>query len=76
MPSTVRPSRWRPALFRLLDLAESASHQPAADAERFVGRFSSLWGVQDVASIGGRLFLLNPTVVNPAEDAAPLEVID
>ncbi|HJQ00451.1 MAG TPA: serine hydrolase domain-containing protein [Jatrophihabitans sp.] len=63
-------------LFRLLDLAKSASHQPADDPERFVGRFSLLWGVQDVASIGGRLFLLNPTVVNPAEDPTPLEVVD
>jgi CubicO group peptidase (beta-lactamase class C family) len=64
------------ALFRLLDMGASASHRPAADAERFVGRFSLLWGVQDVASIGGRLFLLNPTVVNPAEDPTPLEVVD
>ncbi|HET6209054.1 MAG TPA: serine hydrolase domain-containing protein [Jatrophihabitans sp.] len=64
------------ALFRLVDLAKAASHRPAERAERYVGRFSSLWGLQDVAAIGGRLYLLNPTVPNPAEDAAPLEVVD
>ncbi|HEU5269880.1 MAG TPA: serine hydrolase domain-containing protein [Jatrophihabitans sp.] len=63
-------------LFRLLDLAASASHQPAPDGERFTGRFSSLWGVQDVALLGGRLFGINPTVVNPADDPVALEVVD
>lgn len=63
-------------LFRLLDLAAAASHQPAPDGERFVGRFSFLWGVQDVALLDGRLFLLNPTLVNPADDSVALEVID
>ena len=64
------------ALFRLLDLAASASHQPAPDGQRFTGRFSSLWGVQDVALLDGRLFLLNPTLVNPADDPVALEVVD
>ncbi|HEX4726585.1 MAG TPA: serine hydrolase domain-containing protein, partial [Jatrophihabitans sp.] len=63
-------------LFRLVDLAKAASHRPAERPERYVGRFGSLWGLQDIASIGGRLYLLNPTAPNPAEDAVPLEVID
>lgn len=64
------------ALFRLLDLAASATHRPAPDGERFTGRFSSLWGVQDVALLGGRLFAVNPTLVNPADDPVALEVVD
>ncbi|HEY0169385.1 MAG TPA: serine hydrolase domain-containing protein [Jatrophihabitans sp.] len=64
------------ALFRLMDLAESASHQPAPDGARFTGRFSTLWGVQDVALLGGRLFGINPLIANPAEDPVALEVLD
>jgi hypothetical protein len=64
------------ALFRLLDLAASATHQPAEDGARFVGRFSFLWGLQDVALLDGRLFALNPTLANPADDAVALEVLD
>ena len=65
------------ALFRLLDMGDSASHEPAdAGAARFTGRFRSLWGVQDVALINDHLFLLNPAVVDPTDDPTPLEVID
>ena len=63
-------------LFRLLDLAAGATHQPAPDGARFTGRFSVLWGVQDVALLGGRLFQINPTLVNPADDPVALEVVD
>ena len=63
-------------LFHLMDLAASATHQPAPDGARFVGRFASLWGVQDVALLGGRLFALSPTVANPADDPVALEVVD
>jgi CubicO group peptidase (beta-lactamase class C family) len=64
------------ALFRLLDLAASATHRPAEDGARFVARFSFLWGLQDVALLDGRLFALNPTLANPADDAVALEVVD
>jgi hypothetical protein len=64
------------ALFQLLDLAVSATHQPAPAGARFVGRFSTLWGVQDVALLDGRLFGLNPMVANPADDPVALEVVD
>lgn len=63
-------------LFRLMDLAESASHAPAPDGARFTGRFSTLWGVQDVALLDGRLFGFNPAAPDPTEDPTALEVID
>jgi CubicO group peptidase (beta-lactamase class C family) len=64
------------ALFQLMDAAAATTHQPAPEGARFTGRFSTLWGVQDVALLDGRLFLLDPMVANPAEDAMALEVVD
>jgi CubicO group peptidase (beta-lactamase class C family) len=64
------------AFFQLMDLAASATHRPAPDGARFAGRFATLWGVQDVALLDGRLFLLNPLVANPADDPVALEVLD
>ena len=64
-------------LFRLLDLAAAASHQAAGEqGSRFTGRFSWLFGVQDVALLDGRLFAFNPTTLNPAEDCFRLDVVD
>jgi CubicO group peptidase (beta-lactamase class C family) len=61
--------------FRLLALGRDAGHAPADDAaERFTGRFGSLWGLMDVVRIDGRLFAVDPTDPDPADDAAPLEV--
>jgi CubicO group peptidase (beta-lactamase class C family) len=63
--------------FRLLALGRKARHKQTDDAAvKFTGRFSSLWGVADVVRVDGRLFMLSPTVMNPAEDAIPLEVLD
>jgi hypothetical protein len=64
------------ALFQLMDAAASATHQPAVDGARFVGRFSNLWDVQDVALLDGRLFVLNPVIANPVEAPMALEVVD
>jgi hypothetical protein len=64
------------AWFHLRHLGATATHAPAPDAARFTGRFASLWGVTDVAALDGRLFALDPTAPQPAEDAVPLEVID
>lgn len=64
------------ALFRLMDAADSATHAPTADGARFTGRFRSLWGLFDVASLDGRLFALNPTAASPADDPMALEVVD
>lgn len=63
--------------FRLLALGRKADHKPTDDsAVKFTGRFASLWNVADVVRIDGRLFMLGPTLMNPAEDAIPLEVVD
>ncbi len=64
------------ALFKLMDLAASASHEPAPDGARFTGRFSTIWGVQDVALLDGRLFGLNPAGADPADDPVALEIVD
>ena len=57
---------------RLVDLAASAP-QPEADGRgRFCGRYANLWGVRDVADLGGRLVLLDPALPDPA--AAPTEL--
>lgn len=64
------------ALYRLHDLMESADHAPAAAPSRFTGRFASLWGVQDVVSLDGRLFVLSPAGADPAEEPLRCEVVD
>ncbi|HYU85043.1 MAG TPA: serine hydrolase domain-containing protein [Kribbellaceae bacterium] len=63
---------------KLVDRAcEPYDDQPAAaDLRRFTGRFANLWGVSDIALLGGRLFGLDPTVEDPAGDAAELEFVD
>jgi D-alanyl-D-alanine carboxypeptidase len=69
-------------LFRLLDLALAAPGRPADSGpevptpERFAGRFANLWGVTDVALLGGRLVLLHPGAPEPAEEYAELTVAD
>jgi D-alanyl-D-alanine carboxypeptidase len=67
-------------LFALLDLAlaapEDDGRPPAAELQRYTGRFANLWGVTDVASLGGRLVLLHPNAPEPAEEYAELTVID
>jgi len=65
-------------LVRLVDLA-AAQDAPDGAAEtraRFCGRYASLWGVLDVADLGGRLFGLDPTVAEPTERATELRVED
>ena len=59
----------------LLDLAVS-NLSAAADLARFTGRFADLWGVTDIAVLGGRLYLLKPTSPDPADKAVPLDVVD
>lgn len=62
------------AAIHLLDLALTG---PGADAglQRFTGRFAELWGVIDIALLGGRLYLLRPTLGDPADKPIPLEVV-
>ena len=63
---------------RLVDLAADPGEHAAAPegAERFCARLADLWGVGDVALLGGRLFLLDPTADDPVEAITRLEVVD
>ena len=62
-------------LLALLDLALAApAAEPAADLERYTGRFANLWGVLDVVALGGRLVLLHPASPAPAEGYVELTV--
>lgn len=63
---------------RLLDLATSEERpgETEIDPSRFTGRFADLWGVVDVALLGGRLYALSPSLADPTDQAVPLEVVD
>ena len=66
------------ALVKLIDLA-GASPRPEptpVDPHRFTGRFASLWGVVDIAVLGGRLFRIHPAQADPTENVAELRIVD
>lgn len=69
------------AILHLIDLAldskrEAKSEvQPAMKLKKFEGRFAALWGITDVVNLGGRLYMLNPTLDNPAAEAIEMEVV-
>jgi D-alanyl-D-alanine carboxypeptidase len=67
-------------LFGLLDLALAApddgDRPPVEQLQRYTGRFANLWGVTDVALLGGRLLFLHPGAPDPAEEYAELTVED
>ncbi|MCZ2861079.1 serine hydrolase domain-containing protein [Blastococcus sp. VKM Ac-2987] len=44
--------------------------------ETFTGRFAGLWGVLDIAELGGRLVLVRPTLADPLPGVEELEVVD
>ena len=65
------------AAVHLLNLAVKDERPAAAgDLTRFTGRYADLWGVVDIALLGGRLFLLSPVAANPADLAAELGYVD
>jgi len=66
------------AVVKLIDLAGKKPRPPATDIEpaRFAGRFASLWGVIDIAFLGGRLFRIHPAQPDPTENAAQLDILD
>jgi D-alanyl-D-alanine carboxypeptidase len=67
------------ALVRLVDLAAADGGRDvdrSVDLSRFCGRFATLWGVYDIALLGGRLFQLMPAQVDPVAAPTRLEVID
>ena len=66
---------------RLIDLAarngdEPGAGPPGTDLSSYTGRFASVWGVVDVAALGGRLYALDPTLDDPVTTAQRLEVVD
>lgn len=66
---------------RLVDLAASPSPHAlapadAALAEDLVGRWATLWGVVDIALLGDRLLLLNPSLADPTTGLTELTVVD
>ncbi|MGI8415040.1 MAG: serine hydrolase domain-containing protein [Nakamurella sp.] len=61
---------------KLIDLAESKPRGDVGATSRFTGRFASLWGVTDIALLGGRLYRLHPAKADLVDDAAELEVVD
>lgn len=63
-------------LIGLVDLARKDSRpELPVDPGRFTGRFANLWGVTDIALVGGRLFQVSPAQPDPLADPPPLEVV-
>ena len=70
---------WATAAIRLIDLAvrdQGGERRRAADLARYCGRFASLWGVYDIVDLGGRLYQLDPSAIDPVASPTRLEVID
>ncbi len=69
------------SLIKLIDLAArrsgtEAGSRPEDGIRRFCGRFAGLWGVRDVALLGERLCILDPTAVDPTATLVDVEVVD
>jgi CubicO group peptidase (beta-lactamase class C family) len=60
-------------LLKLIDLAESKD-RGEGDLARFTGRFANLWGVTDIALLGGRLYQIDPTAADPTAEPTTLEL--
>ncbi|MDQ1640932.1 MAG: hypothetical protein QOJ90_283 [Actinomycetota bacterium] len=62
----------------LLELAAKlqAETTPTPGGDRFCGRFANLWGVRDIAQVGDRLLLLDPTSGTPTKSYNELTVVD
>lgn len=56
--------------------ATGGSPVPSVPADAPVGRFANLWGVYDVADLGGILHTINPRLPQPAEFAQRIVVSD
>lgn len=66
---------------RLVNLAATSGRHEKPDAEgvaadRFTGRFATLWDVYDIALLGGRLYLLEPTADDPTKRVRTLTILD
>jgi CubicO group peptidase (beta-lactamase class C family) len=65
------------AIVKVLDLAARQEPDPEAQrqgGDRFAVRLANLWGVRDVALLGGRVLLLDPTAPDPTEVVTELAV--
>ena len=61
------------AALKLIDLAVSKDRGDAEGLERFTGRYANLWGVSDIALLGGRLYALDPAGGDPTAEPVELE---
>ena len=62
---------------KLIDLAGAKPRpEPGIDPARFAGRFASLWGVVDIAVLGGRLYEIAPAAADPTAVVGELEIVD
>jgi CubicO group peptidase (beta-lactamase class C family) len=61
-------------LLKLVDLAASSKRGDATSVERYAGRYANLWGVIDLAVLGGRLYQLSPNVDDPTDEPVRLEL--
>ncbi|MEV6284305.1 serine hydrolase domain-containing protein [Kribbella sp. NPDC051770] len=58
-------------VLKLIDLAVS-KERGEGDLARFTGRFANLWGVMDIALLGGRLYQIDPTGADPTAEPTEL----
>ena len=63
---------------RLVDVAAGAKPDPVAgvDLASFTGRFASLWGVEDVCVLGGRVQIFDLGLPDPTMQFPRVEVVD
>ncbi len=62
-------------MVKLIDRACEGAVPTPDGAERFTGRFAALWSVNDIALLGGRLFLMAPALADPGEPVPELEIV-
>ena len=65
-------------IVKVVDAALDApdEREDAADLASYTGRFAALWGVSDIADLGGRLRLVQPNQPDPTVAMGKLEVVD
>jgi D-alanyl-D-alanine carboxypeptidase len=73
-----RPNDLASGLWHLLHLALDSDEKVSegADLARYEGSFRNLWGGHDVALLGGRLCLLDPTLADPRPALDVLDVVE
>lgn len=72
-------AEWARALVAWVDLLTSNVEHgevDGVDPDSFTGRFAGMWGIEDIAHLGGRLWAIAPTSTDPATAATELTVVD